>query len=166
MDTMSKKSHALMPAVWMVFWKPWETSEMEVPHMSRVRSRFFSAVVKGKGNGSTSGGISVAAWPTEVERTFSTTFPRGSLVSTTACFRTIPTSAKLRPARLCAHARRCSGSSVTGHGRPPRRRHAAPLREPREAAVLRPAEEPLDEESPLEVADEQGFEGSATGSAA
>ena len=78
MDTMSKKSHALMPAVWMVFWKPWETSEMEVPHMSRVRSRFSSAVVKGKGNGSTSGGISVAAWPTEVERTFSTTFPRGS----------------------------------------------------------------------------------------
>ena len=29
-------------------------------------------MVTDKGNGSTSGGISVAAWPTEVERTFST----------------------------------------------------------------------------------------------
>ena len=99
--TTSRKSQALMPAAWMVFLKSCETFEKGVPMSSWVRSRASSAVVIGKGSGKTPGGISDAATPTGVELTLSTTSLNGSLETITACFNTMPNSAKERPARLC-----------------------------------------------------------------
>ena len=116
----------------------------------------------GRGNGSTSGGTSLATVPTGVVRACLATSPISKSVSHTRCFNTKPTSAKLQPATLEPLAVRCRGSSLTGWGTLPRPPCGEATLGPRLLAVSEPLPEVahLGEVSRVAAGDALGLPGS------